>query len=314
MITNRDVADKKNEVTMLRLERDEMLIRQQLDRAKQKSELTDASALREANETIHNAKTYIDDLEQDVTKYKTTIDELNETISDLRMAASDMLDTINECARGEAEDSMVLMKVVKAVDTWHRCMIPTSLTGCTDLIKVLDDVLEDYSNAPESPVVTLKTPSIGTRVVSKNEETHTIDENKMEAVRLLVACENDWILHTDSEAAEVRQQKGTINKLNALLANEKMTLAAYRSNPLSDQVADRDNRIEQLMVLNEALRIDIDGRDKHIEELTLALAAYREQNINQHNKLERIENFVDGCVIFTKEYIIDEITKIIREE
>lgn len=49
------------------------------------------------------------------------------------------------------QDSEVLTKVVKTVDTWHRCMIPTSLTGCTDLIKVLDDILVDYLDAPEGP-------------------------------------------------------------------------------------------------------------------------------------------------------------------
>jgi chromosome segregation ATPase len=333
MITNRDVADKKNEVTMLRLERDEVLIRRQLDRAKQKSELDDVLPSRnELRDFIRAQNKALKDFQDEINKKHTTVDELNDAIvhleADLKAshtnnaALSKALEEANttlynakNAVEGlEAElsarkdDSRVLMQVVEAI----RDNSPIWWT-------LVVDIVEDYLNAPEG--VTIKTPSIGTRVVSKNEETHIIDEDKMVAVRLLVECEGDWILHTDSEAA-------------------------YRNNPLSDQVADRDNRIEQLIVLNEALRIDIelahnlsrdhitnqdriieglrsqmtgarviiDNQATSIEELTLTLAAYREQNINQHNKLERIEKIAEHPAYDCFSTALDEIIKIIQEE
>jgi uncharacterized coiled-coil protein SlyX len=285
MITDREIADKRNEVKMLHLQIAEHKAHRRLNEIEQ-LELDDVAfaITRRQEDTIDTYKDAVaaqnkvlKDFQDDVYEKNKTIDEMNETISDLRMAASDMLDTINECARGEAKDSRVLMQVVEAVDTWHRCMIPTSLTGCTDLIKVIDDVLEDYSVAPETKVVMLKTPSMGTRVVSKNEETHVIDEAKMKAVRCLVDGEDHWVVSTDEDAIAVMEQKETIDELG-------------------DRVVDRDNRIEQLIVLNEALRIDVElahnlSRD-HIADQDRII-----NGLEETLKLERIDHTAEVSAI-----------------
>lgn len=330
MITDREIADKRNEVKMLRLQINEHKERRRLD------EIREANALREANETIHNAKTYIACLEAELSNSKSAIamkngviNDRNETISDLRMAGSDMLDTINECSRREAEDSGVLMQVVEIVKEWGRL---SSMVSTYDM-RHLRDLLVDYLDAPEIPVVTLKTPSMGTRVVPKNEETLVIDENKMEAVRMLVGSDM-WVLHTDDEAVEDKQQKETINKLNALLADEKMTLAAYRSNPLSDQVADRDAIISSLRAdrhakqdiidklrhdscnlndkLNETDRLHSDlNRLSKIRDELLQLYCDR---CDRLEKIEKIVNKAKRFDVVLDTVSIDNIVKIIQEE
>jgi uncharacterized coiled-coil protein SlyX len=324
MITDQEITDKCNEVKMLRLERREhcetigalgSTISELEERDALKTTAIDAlqsdliqqiktddllrgcigvlkaehakkdTTIMAANETIHNAKTYIDDLEQDVTKYKTTIDELNETISDLRMAGSDMLDTINECSRREAEDSKVLMQVVEIVKEWGRL---SSMVSTYDM-RHLRDLLVDYLDASESPVVTLKTPSIGTRVVSKNEETHTIDETKMAAVRMLIGSDM-WVLHTDEEAVEDKQQKDTtIDELMKDLDAKNTVIKDFKA--IETKETDR-------------LHTVIEGNGKLIDELN-------DMYCDACGKLEQIEKVTKDAISYVH---IDEITKIIQEE
>ena len=172
----------------------------------------------------------------------------------------------------------------------------------------------ELNDAPETSVVTLKTPSMGTRVVSKNEETHTIDENKMEAVRMLVGSDM-WVLHTDEASVEDKQQKDIIDEMQStiralkaevsvrdgILIGRQSTIDELK-NFIREQgrcVDDRDKRIEQLMVLNEALRVDIDlvqnlsrdhiaGQDRTIEGLKSRMTGAR---IIIDNQATTIEDF-----------------------
>ena len=145
-----------------------------------------------------------------------TVLRLNETISDLRTAASDMLDTINECSRREAEDSRVLMQVVGWVKQWDATP-PAHRSSHLDMRQIAI-IVEDYLDAPETPVVTLKE-------VKQHEE--TINELK-ETLKL------ERIDHTAEKSAVKKTLHETITKLKAL------------NKALRIDVADRDRHIEEL--------------------------------------------------------------------
>jgi chromosome segregation ATPase len=75
---------------------------------------------------------------------------------------------------------------------------------------------------------------------------------------------------------DMHEKNKTIDGLNETISDLRMAASDMLDTIdelkdfIRDQcgcVDDRDNRIEQLIVLNEALRVDIDGQDNHIEAL-----------------------------------------------
>ena len=301
VVSSNDVADKKNEVRMLHLRIAKHKACERLREIERKS-LTDAD---EISEHIINKN-----LRRIRIKQQKTIDGLNETIRDLRMAASDMLDTINECARGEAEDSRVLMQVVEIVKKDDLCLTT---------IKQLTDLLVDYLDAPEGPVVTLKTPSIGTRVVSKNEETHIIDKAKMKAVRMLVGSDM-WVLHTGEAAVEDKQQKETIDELTETIKGLRSRMAGARI-IIDNQATSIEGLTKDLGARNTVIKDfkaietkETDRLHKTIEEKNTVLQAYRDENTEVWSKLEKIEKIAEHPAYDCFSTALDEITKIIQEE
>jgi chromosome segregation ATPase len=236
-----------------------------------------------------------------------TVLRLNETISDLRMAASDMLDTINECSRREAEDSRVLMQVVGWVKQWDATP-PAHRSSHLDMRQIAI-IVEDYLDAPETPVVMLK---------DAKQLEETIDEPR-ETLKL------ERIDHTAEKSAIKKTLHETITKLKAL------------NTALRIDVVDRDRYIEELNVEIKQfrdtimeLRSLVDGTgvitDKQavtminnqattIEEKNTVLRAYREENTDIWSKLARIEKLVDGGSISRlKLELMHDIRDIIQED
>lgn len=207
-----------------------------------------------------------------------TVLRLNETISDLRMAASDMLDTINECSRREAEDSRVLMQVVGWVKQWDATP-PTHRSSHLDMRQIAI-IVEDYLDAPETPVVTLKE-------VKQHEETITKLKALNDALRIDVADRDRYIEELN---VEIKQFRDTIVELRSLVDGTGV---------ITDKQA-------VTMINNQATTI---------EEKNTVLRAYREENNEVWSKLERIEKHIDERSAYTPSYRLAEtITKIIQEE
>ena len=296
-------------------------------------ERDDTGALRAANATIHNAKLYIGGLEAElkretdsgvytskviignlrdintrqhkqIREHCEIIDELKDTIrleridhtAEVSAITSTLHRTINELKMelsARKDDSRVLMQVVEAVKMWKEYRY-------TQSISQIATIVENYLDASESPVVTLKTPSLGTRVVSKNEEAHTIDETTMKAVRMLLDCDGTWVLYTEEEAVEVMQHKTTIGELKRDLDARNKVIKDFKAieTKETDRLHADLNRLSKIR--DELLQLYCDRCDQleKIDEIT--------------KKAKHFDDVIDR--VSANHTAIDEIIKIIQEE
>ena len=228
----------------------------------------------EKNKTIDELRTNYDSM------YSSMVDENLKTMNDLEASyannaqlskalkeantalynAMEVVEALEAELSARKEDSRVLMQVVNIIKKWNS----PSLVFAADAMNLIVPLVEDYLNAPEIQAITLQTPSMGTRVVPKDEE-----------------------------AVEDKQQKDTIDELKDFIRDQ------------CGRVDDRDNRIEQLMVLNEALRVDIElahnlshdhiaGQDRSIEELKSTYRAYRDENDEMCSKIKELTHDLDA--------------------
>jgi len=333
VITDNEIADKKNEVEMLRLQIKERNAQEVLDRFKHESKPADvnttldhemyARMIKGLREDVAGRDGYIDELKQTVMTRDGTIKYLKGVL-DTREHEFEALEAELSARK---EDSRTLMQVVEIIndeeirnsDAAYQIAVivkdyrdaPESpvvaenmsidVYGCFATLKSIQEVtdafchntyhgsaigkicniINDWSSYDEQ-VVTLKAPSIGIQVVHETDGVHIIDEDKTAAVRLLLSCDM-WVLYTDEEVVEVKQQQQTIDELKHLHGQKDDTIISKNL-----QLMLKDVEIDRFREIIDDERNRVDERDRHIEKLAHEIVE-RKRNEDRHNdRIDRL--------------------------
>lgn len=280
------------------------------------------------------------DLKRDVVQRDTQINRLESTydsmysamLDDNQAIMKDLTESQRDIEGVDAElsvrkqDSKVLMQVARHIQSYQ-----DNKHGAISTVIAIKCLLGDYRDVPEVPgILTLQTPSIGTRVVSKVDAPLTVSERAMEAVQLIVECginRDTWVLYTKDDARDAMRSKQLIDELNELNGDLHTQIKGLKYIcDLNDNAGSRKVKLQQnelirlRKVINatdkdlEVLRGDRQDKQEIIDKLCQDVCCINEFSMlcdAQYDQLAKIEKLTTEAVSYVH---IDEITKIIMEK
>lgn len=255
-------------------------------------------AIDEKNLQIAGLRSDVVDLKRDVVHRDKQISRLESTYDSMYSAMLDANQAIMKDLKGCQRDSQVLMQVVEAIRLYQ-----DDKHGAVSTVIVIKCLLVDYLDVPEVPgILTLQTPSSGTRVVSEIDAPLTVSKRVMEAVQILVECDKNneaWVIHTQGDAHDARRSKQTIDVLNETIADFAMSAGS-----MLDKLSDRARKAELYKKEINRLRKILGTADKEINGLSSRYCA-------QCDQLEKIEKLTMDAISYVH---IDDIRKILKEK
>lgn len=229
--------------------------------------------------------------------YSAMLEDNQAIMKDLKKSQQD-IDGLDAELSVRKQDSKVLIQVVEAIRLYQ-----DDKHGAVSTVIAIKCLLGDYLDVPEVPgILTLQTPSIGTRVVSKVDAPLTVSERAMEAVQLIVECgihRDTWVLYTNDDARDAMRSKQLIDEMNETIKDLRMA-----AGDMLDKHGDRARKAELYKKEINRLRRILGTADEEINKLS-------SQYCDRCDQLEKIEKLTTDAISYVH---IDDIRKIIMEK